>query len=144
VHADAAGRLKAVDLAVEVRTGGHQLPRDHAVGHYGHFVVHVIKEGLERAHALCHAALQHIPFRRGDDPGDDVQRERALLTGEIKGDTTVQEGAGHRVGSCADVGEGELAKGVRHLLIRAPGLLSGGEHLVVGSGAAGGHGVILE
>jgi hypothetical protein len=90
------------------------------------------------------SALQHIPFRRGNDPGNDIQRERALLTGEIKSDTTVQEGAGHRIGACADIGKGEFTKGLRHLLIRAPGLLSGGEHLVVGSGAAGGHGVILE
>jgi hypothetical protein len=144
VDADAAGRFEAVDLPVEVGAGGDQLPGDHAVGHHGHLVVHVVEEGLEGADPLGHAALQHVPLPRRNDPGDDVERKRALFPREVERHTAVQEGAGHRVGTGAHVGEGELAEGVRHLPVRVPGLLPRGEHLVVGSGPAGGHGVILE
>lgn len=131
-------------LAVEVGTGGHQLPGDHAVGHYRHLVVDVIEEGLQGAHALRHAALQHIPFRRRDHPGHDVQRERALLPREIERHPAVQEGPRHGIRAGGHVRQRELAQGIRNLTVGVPGLLAGREHLVVGTGPAGGLGVILE
>ena len=64
VHAHAAGRFEAVDLAVEVRAGGDQLARDDAVGDHGHLVVDVVQERLEGPHALGHAAFQDASTRR--------------------------------------------------------------------------------
>ena len=129
---------------MEVGAGGDQLPRDHAVGHHRHLVVDVVEEGLQGPDALGHAAFQDVPLVGGDHPGHDVQRERALLPREVEGHAAVQEGPRHRVGTGADVGQGQLAQGTRHLPVGLAGLLPGGKHLVVGAGAAGGLGVILE
>ena len=115
VHPDAAGRFEAVHLAVEVRAGGDELARDHAVGHNVHFVVDVVEEGLKGPHALCHAFFQHGPFVGGDNARHDVERERALLPREVKGHAAVQERPRHRVRPGADIGEGKLPEGVRNL-----------------------------
>ena len=124
--------------------GGDQLARDHAVGHHRHLVVDVVEEGLQGPDALGHAPFQDGPLIGGDHPGDDVQREGPLLPREVEGHAAVQEGPRHRVGPGADVGQGQLAKGTGDLPVGLAGRLPGGKHLVVGAGAAGGLGVILE
>ena len=144
VDADAAGGLEAVHLAVEVGAGGDELARDDAVGHHGHLVVDVVEERLEGADALRHAAFQHVPLVGRDDPGHDVQREGPLLPREVEGDAAVQEGPRHGIGAGADISQREFAQGPGDLPVGLPGLLAGGKHLVVGAGAAGGLGVILE
>ena len=64
VDADAAGRLEAVHLAVEVGAGGDELARDDAVGHHGHLVVDVVEERLEGPDALRDAAAPARSTRR--------------------------------------------------------------------------------
>ena len=144
VDADAAGRLEAVHLAVEVGARRDELARDDAVGHHGHLVVDVIEEGLKGADALGHAAFQHAPLVGRDHPGDDVQGEGPLLAREVERHAAVQEGPGHGIGAGADVSQREFTQGPGNLPVGLPGLLAGGKHLVVGAGAAGGLGVILE
>ena len=144
VDPDAAGRLKPVHLAVEVRARRDELARDDAVGDHGHLVVDVIEEGFKGADALGHTAFQDAPLIGGDHAGDDVQGEGPFLTREVEGHAAVQEGPGHGIGAGADVSQREFAQGQGHLPVGSPGLLAGGKHLVVGAGAAGGLGVFLE
>ncbi len=138
VDPHAARRFKAVDLAVEMRARGDELPRDDAVRDDGHLAVDVIEEGFEGPHSLGHTAFQDRPLVGRDDPGHDVQRERPLLSRVIEGDTTVQEGPGHRVGAGRDVGQREFLERPGDLPVGAPGLLARGEHFVIGTAAPGG------
>ncbi len=55
--------------------------------------VHVGEEELQRHHPLLDPALELVPLRRRDHPGHQIQRERALLTGQREGDALVDEGA---------------------------------------------------
>ncbi|MCY1225057.1 hypothetical protein D9M72_372460 [compost metagenome] len=144
VDADSASRLEPMDLAVEVGTGGDELARNDAVSHHGHLVVDIVEEGLEGADPLGHALLQDGPFVGRDHAGDDNQRKRAFLPCEVEGDTAVQEGPGHRIGPGGHIGERKFTESPGDLPVGLPGFLAGGEHLVVGTGAAGGLGVILE
>ena len=67
-----------------------------------------------------------------------------FLPREVEGHAAVQEGPRHGVGPGGDIGEREFTEGPGNLPVGLPGLLPGGEHLVVGAGAAGGLRVILE
>ena len=58
----------------------------HSVGDRALRPVDVVEEGLEHAHPLLHAGLDGAPLGLLDDPRHDVEREGALLAGEVEGD----------------------------------------------------------
>ena len=55
--------------------------------------VHVGQERLERLHPLDDPRRQDRPLRLGDDPRHQVERERALLPGQLEGDAPIPEAA---------------------------------------------------
>jgi hypothetical protein len=67
------GHLRAVVLVLQ-----DQLGRDDAVLEDLLLVINVAQEEVERLHPLPDAAVQHLPFRRPDQPRDDVEGQDAV------------------------------------------------------------------
>ena len=144
MDADAAGGFKTVDRPVEMGAGGDELAWNHAIGHYGHPPVNVVEECFKCFDPLGNSAFEHIPLVSRDDTRDDVQGEGTLLPRVVESDATVQEGPCHGVGTGGDICEGKLAERTGDLTVGFSGNVAGGKHLVVGSTACSGLGVILE
>ena len=134
VDADPVGRGDPGRFAVEVLAGTDQSPRDDPVAQDLLVAVDVVEEPLEGDHALGDPALQLGPLGRRDHPGDQVQRERALLlAGQRECDALVDEGPAQRLGAGSEfvgpgrgefgvdalVGGSDVALPVEHLVVRA-------------------------
>ena len=119
---------------MEVLARGDQPLREHVVAQDALFAVDVVEEHLERLHALLDAALETRPLGSGDDPGNQIEREGPLLTGQRERHALVDErpaegvGSGGEVGSVrgrerledALVGRADGAVAVEHLVERQP------------------------
>ena len=101
VRVDAAGRVEADHLAPEVPRAEHELGRHLPVAQDALAVVDVGEEGVERVHALDHAALDVIPLLARDDARDEVEREDPLepllLAVDREADALVEERGVDRV-----------------------------------------------
>jgi hypothetical protein len=71
---------------------GHQFARDDGVTQARPSAVDVVQECLEGAHPLANARGQVVPFDRGDDARDEVEREGPFLTAEGEGDPSLGKG----------------------------------------------------
>ena len=95
VRVHVAGRVDADHLAPEVARPEHELGGDLSVAQDPLAVVDVGDEEVERVDALDHAALDVIPLRPRDDPGDQVEREDPLepllLAVDGEADALIQE-----------------------------------------------------
>jgi hypothetical protein len=141
-HVDAhpVGRVDAGRRPQEVRAGGDDAPRHHAVGEHLARAVHVGQERLERPDALCHADLDRPPLRGRDDPGHDVQREGPFDAFERERDALIEERPGQHLGAYAQLSAGQgLERSVQRLVALA-GHAELAEHLV----PAGAEAVLLE
>jgi hypothetical protein len=69
--------------AREVAAADDQAPRDDPGPDDLALVVDVVDEAVQRADALREAALDVVPLGRGQDPRDQVERERAVLDGAV-------------------------------------------------------------
>nr|WP_254126906.1 hypothetical protein [Aquihabitans sp. G128] len=132
VDAHAAGRLHAVDLAVEVRRGVHQLAGHHLVVEHLAGAVDVGQERLEGQHPLADARLQAAPLLGGEDPGHQVEREGPLLAGEGEGDAPVPVGPAQPVGPRGQVCGALRLQRVVHGPVGVAHPTEPIEHLVVG------------
>ncbi len=94
VHAHAARRRdSAASRAVEVRRRDDEPPGNDPRPHDLARPVHVVEESFERTHTLRDTPLDQRPLGRGDDPGDEVERERPLLARVRERDALVAEDA---------------------------------------------------
>ena len=75
VAPDAVGGVKTPACGEIGRGGFHELARHDAVREDALRVVEVVEEEVERTGALFEAALEHLPLRGRDDPGNHVERE---------------------------------------------------------------------
>ena len=78
VRVDAAGRADAVHGARELRAADDQPPRHDPLAHDLARVVDVIDERVQRADALCEAALDRAPFLAVEHARHEVQRKRPV------------------------------------------------------------------
>ena len=73
----------------------HQFGRDDLVGEDLPLVVDVAQEHVQRPHALGDAGFDLVPFRRGDHPRDQVERQDAVDRGGVgidrEGDAAFQQ-----------------------------------------------------
>ena len=95
---DPAGRADSVHRAAEGRAAEHEVPRDDALPQDLLAPVDVADEGVERLDPLAQPGLDQLPFGRGDDAGDEVERERAVSgaavgAGDLEGDAALGERA---------------------------------------------------
>ena len=111
VHAHAVGRLDAGGRAVEVRGGGDHPARDDAVLEHPAGVVDVVEELLQRVHPLLDAGLDLGPLVHLDDPGEDVEREGALLAADVEGDALVEVARLQRLDPALQLGLAHLRAG---------------------------------
>ncbi len=89
VNANAARGLEAVDLPVEMRGRMHQFAGHDTVLENLARAVDIGQEGFESQHPLTDPGLQPPPLFRRQHPRHEVQRERALLARQCKGDPTI-------------------------------------------------------
>ena len=144
VDAHAVRRPDAGGVAVEVLTRRHQPARHHAVAQDLLVAVDVVEETLQRAHPLGDAGLQSGPLGRRDHPGNQVQREGALLAGQRESDALVDECPPERLGAGAEfIGAGGRELGVDAPVGRPHPALRV-EHLVEGGRVRAGPGVAAE
>ena len=134
VRTDDPGRL-----AVEVAGRADQPRRDDPVEHGLLLSVDVGQEGLERAHALLHTGFDDRPLGLLDDARHGVERERALLAGEVEGDTLREIGAGEGLGASAELVLRHPGERTVDLFVCIAGALGVrrrrvGEHLIPGRG----------
>ena len=139
VDAHAVGADDPRRLPVEVRRRADERCGDHAVPHGELRTVDVREEGLERSHALRDARLHRAPVIGGDHARDHVQRERALLAGEVECHTLGEVRAGESVGPSPQLRIVHARERRIHVLIgrayvRTARCRVGGEHLVPGCG----------
>ncbi len=78
VRVDPARHVHALHLAPELRVAEDAVPRDNAGVEDRLIVIDVVQERVERLYALPQAAVEHLPFRRGNDPRNDVERNQPL------------------------------------------------------------------
>ena len=105
---------------MEVRGGGDHAARDDTVVEHPAGVVHVGEELLQRVHALLHARLDLGPVLHLDDPGEDVERERALLTADVEGDALVEVARLQGLDPALQLDLAHLAEGRLQLAVRRP------------------------
>jgi hypothetical protein len=122
----------ACRFAVEVLARGHQPFRHDAVAEDVLLAVHVVEEHLERPHPLGDAAFELGPFRGGDHPWNEIERERPFLPQQGERDTLVGEGPAERLGP-----RGQIVRPLRFEDLRQPAIGRADpavavEHLVVG------------
>ncbi len=154
---DAAGRVEADHLASEVPRAEDEIGRDFPVAQDALTVVDVGQEGVERVHALDHAALDVVPLVARDHARDEVEREDPLepflLAVDGEADALVEERRVDRVparrelldaqrrellGERAVVGPGSAGR-LEHLVEERPGLIAAleGENGCLGRGGHG-------
>ena len=142
MHPDPVHRLDPADRPLVAARGGDHRPGHHPGRHHLSGAVHVSQEGLQRPDPLGHPGLHRRPLRGGDHPGDDVERERPLLTADVEGDALVEVGAGQHLRPSAELGAGQTTEGAVHRSVGGPGAGLRGQHLVPrqrrGAGVAGG------
>ncbi|MPM55027.1 hypothetical protein SDC9_101812 [bioreactor metagenome] len=126
----AVGRVHPVQHPMEVFRGGDQRARDHPVGDRLLVVVRVVEERLQGADPLPHAALDDVPVPGGDDPRDDVQRERALDPADVEGHPGGQVVVRQRLGDGPEVARPHPGDHVRQQGVRLPDRAPGVHHLV--------------
>ena len=78
VGVDAARHVEADHRRLEVWVADHQRARHHAVPQDRLVVIDVPKEPVDRLHALAHAAFHQLPFARGQDARDEIERQHAI------------------------------------------------------------------
>ena len=78
VRIDAAGHVHPLHLAAVLRVAEDALGRHGAGLENRLLVIDVVQEGVERAHALREPAFEQVPFVRGNDARDDVERDQPL------------------------------------------------------------------
>ena len=133
-----------MDRTVEMCAGGHKLSWNHAISDNCHPPVDIVQECFKGFDALSNATLQYIPLIGGNDAWDNIQGKRPLLPRVVERHATVQEGSGHGIGPGGDIRQGKLAESPGNLTIGSSGNVALGKHLVIGTAARGGLGVILE
>ena len=90
VHAYPTGRRHTAACgAVVVGRGDDQPPGDDPGAHDLARSVHVVEKPFQGAHPLRDTPLDERPLVRGDDPRDEVERKRSLLTGMGVGDALI-------------------------------------------------------
>ena len=72
------GNVQPDHLRAEVMVSFDQIPRDHPVLQDLLVVIDVVQEQVQRGDPLRDACLQMLPFRCGDHPRDDVERQDAV------------------------------------------------------------------
>jgi hypothetical protein len=78
VRVDPARHVHSLHLAPELRVAQDTLARHHAGVEDRLVVIDVMQERIERLYALPQAAVEHLPFRRRNDPRHDVERDQPL------------------------------------------------------------------
>jgi len=76
--------------------GEDDIGRNHAVGQDLPRAIDVVDEGVDRPHPLLEPGREPRPFRRGEDPRDDIERDdpfgRFLLAIDREGDAEAAKG----------------------------------------------------
>jgi hypothetical protein len=132
VDANPVGRVEVGGLAQEPDRGGHQPPGHDPVVEDLLAAVDIGQEGLQSPHPLGHPRLDDRPLLGGDDAGEKVEGEGALLTREGEGDALVPQAA---VPDHAPVLEVVHRQGLESAVQRSVGGTRGAhllEHLVPG------------
>ena len=97
-------------------------------------VIDVVEEGVQRPHALLDAALEQPPFRRGNDPRHEVERDQPLqrILGIVDGEGDAEPAEeGFRLLLLAlQLGPGLSAEPLGDLAIRRANLAVRAQHLV--------------
>ena len=134
----AVGDRYPAHLEAVLGTAAHQVSGDHALGDDAGFPVHVLEEAIQGAEALGEAGLEVPPLLRGEDAGNAVDGNDALVGFLVpvdgEGDPLVGEGAGDALLDPADLVGGKLAQGV----VQGPAVAARRavrqEHLIVDRG----------
>ena len=93
VHEAAERRLDSGHRADIPLAGGDEPVRHDPVGHGPPLAVDVGDEAVERAHPLRQAGLELGPLVGGDQPRQQVERERLLAAAVVEGDALAEVGA---------------------------------------------------
>ena len=137
VGVHAARRANAVCRPREVRAAGDQRPGDDPGLDDLALVVDVVDELVQRADPLREPAFDRPPLSAGDDPRDEVERERpvdhlAVGAGQIEGDPLAHEDrVAQRPGGDEVLGAETVEFGDQRLGVLARDAV-GGEDLVEG------------
>ena len=147
-HVDAhpVRRRVAVGRPHEARRAGDDLVRNEPVADDPGRAVDVVQEELERPDPLGHPGRHLGPLGAGEDPGHDVEGERALLAVEVEGDALVHEGPGQPGGTGRDVLGAHLGQRGGDRGVGRTGRAVAADHLVEGGlgQPAGGRAVAVE
>jgi hypothetical protein len=134
VRVDAAGRVDADHLAAEVARAEDEIGRDLALAEDPLAVVDVVQKGVQREHALNHAALDVIPLGARDHARDEVEREdpleALLLAVDREADALVEERRVDRVAPGRELVDAELGELLGEHAVVMPRLARRLEHLV--------------
>jgi hypothetical protein len=113
MHVGAVRHVQPDHFGAEIAVAEHQGAGDHAVVQDALLVVDVADEGVERGHALPHAAFDHIPFGGGEHAGDQVERQDAvdgvLIRIDGEGDALVEQLGLGEIGTAAQFGRLDAA-----------------------------------
>ena len=107
---DSVRRPRAGAGDAELRVGQDDVGRDHAVLEDLPRAVNVVDEGVDRPDPLLEARRQPLPFARGEDARDDVERDdplgRFVVAIDREGDAEASEGALGRLLAAVELGGG--------------------------------------
>ena len=113
----------------------NHVPGDNAVFDDAGLVVDVVQEAVQRPQPLGQPGFQDPPLGPGDDAGDAVNGDDALLGLVVpvdhEGNAFLEEGTGHLLLDAGQVRGGHPEQGVVEALGVFPGAPAGLEHLVV-------------
>ena len=134
VDVDAAGRIEAHHLGPEMLRRLHVLARDLALLDDPLLVVDVLKEEIEREHALLQPGLDLHPFRVRNDARHQVERENALgallVAVDGEGDALAQEGGVHRAAALLEFVALQIVETLKERGVMGPDLPGRDKHLV--------------
>ena len=98
-------------------------------------MIYIFEEEIQRRDPLSESALDPFPFRRGDNPGQQIVRENPLRAFVVsiygKGDPLVEERLVSLVFAASQFARTQAQKQVVKLTVLFSRMLHGAEHLVV-------------